>query len=359
MRLSSIFNSDSYHIKWHFSSWMLMFLALIILAELVLRIPAVTAILPKPEPTLWHSDQIQAKLDILKQFEADRDIDVLFVGNSTTQAGISPRIFDAARGNNVQTLPGAFNASIEGLPPFGVAMFLKIYLQYTRPNMIIYGIAPQDLNANSPWAADVTDRVKHSPMALAESKTGLKGHVISFLLQYSRIYRYRFVLLQLLLRGGMFPAPSEAYFDAQGFGGLENRLSEVPAAERGKYFNNAGVLNYSTRGEQSDALQNIITFAKNRNITLILVNMPLANDYYRNFSSADDYQAYLAAINKLASDNNLPLWDMETLSNADIFDDAKFSDFNHLNISGAEMLSTLLADQYLELKEGTGSAKQQ
>lgn len=348
MRLLSIFNFDTYQARWRLSSWVIYLVVFVGLAEAVLRLPIVTAHLPRPEPTLWHAALIQAKIDYLKAFQATAGVDILFIGNSTVQAGVDPQVFDTVRGKPAASGPGAFNAAIEGLPPYGVFNFLEIYLRYAHPKIIIYGVTPQDFNSNSPWAQDVTDRVKHSLLAQAEARRGWQGKVIASLLEYSSFYRYRFVLHQLLLQGGFPPPSPDVYFDPRGYQAVKGRLSDVPEADRGIYHNKAGVMNYSTRGEQLESMRDLIAYCLAHNIQLILVNMPLADDYYSNFDSPEDYQTYIASLQALASEYNLPLWDMEHLPQASNFTDADFADFNHLNRPGAEKLSTLLAEHYTE-----------
>ncbi|MCB0207885.1 MAG: hypothetical protein KDJ52_01065 [Anaerolineae bacterium] len=317
-------------------------------AELILRLPIVTEHLPAPEPTLWHAELIQSKIDYLQAVDEKQAIDVLFMGNSTTQAGVNPKIFDKIRGNATEVEPNAFNASIEGLTPFGNLMFLQIYLRYSHPQTIIYGITPQDLNSNSPWAKDVTDRVKHSPMALAEARWGIKGEIIAKALDYSSLYRYRFVLHRMLLRGGVLPPLPQVHFDDKGYNSLSRRLSDIPQTDRGIFYGRAGVLNYLTTGEQQEALREFIEYCRKNDIDLIFVNMPLADDYYNNFDTPQDYETYLSTLTQISDEYKIPLWDMENLPSSDRFNDTEFADFNHLNKYGAEKLSILLAKQYIQ-----------
>jgi len=327
-----------------------MLVLFLVLGELILRTPGVTDLLPPPEPTLWHAELIQTKLNYLKTFEAQHGVDVLFIGNSTVQAGVDSQIFDRDRGKTVQET-GAFNASIEGIPPVANLLFLEIYLRYTKPHTIIYGITPQDLNSNSPWAQDIIDRIDHAPLVWAEARHGLRGKMLAFFLEHSYLYRYRFVLHQLLLRGGNYPALPDVYFDKRGHDAIARRLSDVPPEQRGIYRNNAGVLNYSTTGVQLQSLIDLINYCKQNNIRLILVNMPLADDYYGNFDSLDDYQTYRKTLESLASEFRIEVWDLEDLPNNQSFGDADFADFNHLNQYGAEKLSHLLAEYYTETLE--------
>jgi hypothetical protein len=352
VRHSSIFNFDSWQVRLPFAPWAIIFVVILIIAELVLRVPPVVNALPDPEPTLWHAELIQTKLDYFKAFEEEQDIDVLFLGNSTMQAGLNPDAFDLARMQQVDTsMVGSFNGSIEGMPPFGTSMFLDIYLRYSNPEVIIYGITPQDLNGNSPWAADITDRVKHAPMALAESQRGIKGRSIDFFLNHSNLYRYRLVLYRLVLGDqSVFEQPS-IYFDERGYHSIDFRLSSVPAEERGVYYNSAGVVNYDIDGLQSESFEEIIQKIQEAEIELIIVNMPLADDYYGNFDSLEDYDAYYEALVEITEKYELPLIDLETVPDSIRFDDDEFADFNHLNEYGAQRFSEYLGQQFLVLME--------
>jgi hypothetical protein len=329
--------------------WFFHLLVLILLSEFILRTPIINNRLPAPELTLWHMPLIQTKMDYLKTFEETRGIDVLFIGNSTTQAGIDPQAFDKARGNSTINSPGAFNGSLEGLPPYGVLLFLEIYLKYTQPEIIIYGLTPQDLNSNSPWAHDVVSRLKRSPMALAEAGRGFQGHMNAWFLKNSYLYRYRFILHQMLLGGEVNRSRTNVYFDDRGYHPIKRKLSDIPKEERGGFYNKAGVLNYSTEGEQLSSLKRLIELCKDKNIPLILVNMPLAEDYNNNFDSLEDYYLYLSTVAILANETNIPYWNMGNFPEFNGFKDNHFGDFNHLNLSGAEKLSQMIGMRFRNL----------
>jgi hypothetical protein len=352
VRLSSIFSSDSWQARWQWAPWMFFFVGLVIATELLLRLPAVVNRLPAPEPTLWHAELIETKLTYLQAFAAERGIDVLFIGNSTMQAGVDPALFDAARGVETTAVPGSFNASIEGIPPYGASLFLDIFLRYSEPDTIIYGLTPQDLNSNSPWAADITDRVRHSPMALAEARRGIKGQVLAFLLDHSALFRYRLVLYRLLLADPSLRQEPFVYFDERGYHHLKESLADISPDRRGRFYNRAGVLNYSTNGLQTESLRQLIEQTQATGIPLILVNMPLAAEYYGLFDEPQaDYALYRQTLMAVADEYNLPLIDLAQGKTAVSFTDAHFADFNHLNQSGAAKLSRALAIQFLALAD--------
>ncbi|MFB3904380.1 MAG: hypothetical protein ACE15E_13095 [Acidobacteriota bacterium] len=319
---------------------------LVVTAEVVLRIPAVTRALPRPEPGLWHSPLVQAKLDYLKKFQAERGIDVLFIGNSSVQAGISPAVFDTALGAQAATRERSFNAAIEGLPPYGVRLFLEIFLRYTHPRAVVYGLTPQDLNSNSPWVEDVSTRIRDSVLAQAESRSGIQGWLYSRLLRVSCLFRYRYLLHQLILRGGRAESEPSVYFDERGFHPMPRRLSELFPTRRTGLFNRAGVLNYSTEGAQLREIERIIEICAARRINLVLVNMPLSDHYYANFDRPADYLAYMNALRQVAQAHALPVWDMEHVSPPDTLTDDDFADFNHLNQWGAARLSELIGRRF-------------
>ncbi|MBK8047641.1 MAG: SGNH/GDSL hydrolase family protein [Anaerolineales bacterium] len=324
--------------------WILFFAGLLLLAELVLRMPAVQAALPKPEPTLWHAEMIEYKLEYLKKFAASHDLDVLFVGNSTTQAGVDPTVFDTER--NLSAGAGSFNASIEGLPPAGLLTFLKIYLRYVQPQHVVIGLSAQDLNSNSPWAKDVTDRVKASPLAMAEAREGWLGQVLAFALDHSVLFRYRNLLHQFVVRGGQLAPASNVYFDDRGFDPIDRSLASFSASEALQLQNRAGVLNYDAGGLQLQSLKQTIQLLQEQGIDVVLVNMPLADGYYRNFDKPEDYDRYLAALHQVAEQFDVPVLDMESLPAELAFGDAEFADFNHLNATGAQRLTALIADYF-------------
>lgn len=357
MHHSSIFSSETHQAQWRVARWIVYFAVFLLLAELVLRVPAVQAALPSPAPSLWHAPLVEDKVEYFRNFAASHDMDVLFVGNSTTQSAIDPTAFDVERAA-LGAGGSSFNASIEGVPPSVNKEFLQMYLRYAKPKTVIIGLTAQDLNANSPWAKDMDDRAGHSINLQAGARDSLMGYALAFLLDNSELFRYRYVLHQLLLRGGGYPPHPDVYFDQRGFDGIDRSLADFSPSERLQAQNRAGVLNYDPQGEQADALKAMIATIHSHGAQAILVNMPLSDHYYANFDSPGDYRKYRDVLQHLADDLTVPLWDMEALPQAEQFGDSEFGDLNHLNQVGAERLSAMLAHNYVAQieRQNTGAA---
>jgi hypothetical protein len=351
---SSIFSSETHQAQWRVARWIVYFGVFVLIAEATLRLPVVQAYLPAPAPSLWHAPLVEDKVEYFRNFAGSHDLDVLFVGNSTTQAGIDPTVFDADR--SALGAPGdSFNASIEGLPPSVNEQFLKMYLRYADPRTVMIGLTAQDLNSNSPWAKDMEDRAGHSINLLAGAREGPVGVVLAFLLDHSALFRYRYVLHQLLLRGGHAVPHPEVYFDERGFDAIERSLAGFSPSEAMQSQNRAGVLNYTVHGEQADALREMIATIREHGAEPVLVNMPLSDHYFALFDSPAQYQEYRDAIERIAAEFDVPLWDMESLQTGEQFGDSEFGDLNHLNAVGATRLSAILAENYADLLAAQGA----
>ncbi len=327
------------------SLWLWILVALLLSGEILLRLPAVAGSLPRPETTLWHAPLIDAKMQYFREFARARKLDVLFIGNSTVQCGIDPETFDEIRGNSMPSRGGSFNGGIEGLPPFGVRLFLDIYLSYSHPAVVIYGFSPQDLNSASPWAQNVTDRVQSAPLEIAEARRGIRGELAHFFLRYSLVYRYHFLLHQWILRGGQSPPTQSVYFDRRGFDAQRKKLSSIASTQRNILRNRAGILNYNLEGLQRDELVRLIERCRQSNIEVILVNMPLAKGYLGNLDRPSDYTSYLSTLEQLSAEYHIRFWNLENRPPVYINDD-EFSDLNHLNGTGALKLTRMLAARF-------------
>lgn len=308
-------------------------------AEGVLRIPAVQAALPAPEPTLWHAPLVDAKVRNLKRIEAERGIDVLFVGNSSVQSGIDPTVFDQARCGAGSEGCTSYNGSIEGLPPYGVRMFLEIYLRYCHPHTVVYGLLPQDLNSGSPWARDVTERVEHSVMAQAEARRSWKGRLLAAALDHSQLFRYRFVLHRLLLLGGLPRENEDVYFDDRGFHPIPVDAQEN-ASQR--FEHHPGLVNFSVDGPQAQELAAIVALCKQRGIRLILADMPVTERYAAYLEDPADYGRYADRVRTIAAEGHVDLWSERDLAPAHLSAN-DFTDTSHLNVIGAKKLTQRLA----------------
>ncbi len=140
-----------------------------------------------------------------------------------------------------------------------------------------------------------------------------------------------------------------------GFTRIDRSLADFSPSERLQAQNRAGVLNYNPQGEQADALTEMIATIRSHGAQAILVNMPLSDHYYANFDSPDDYQIYRDALQRLADDLAVPLWDLEALPEENQFGDSEFGDLNHLNKVGAERLSAMLAQRYAAFSAAQGA----
>ena len=308
-------------------------------AEGLLRLPAVQAALPEPEPTLWHAPLVDAKLRNLRQVERASGIDVLFIGNSSVQSGIDPTVFDQERCGGGSAECTSYNGSIEGLPPYGVRLFLEIYLRYCQPHTVVYGLLAQDLNSGSPWAKDVTDRVKNNVMAQAEAQRSWKGKLLAAALNSSRLFRYRFVLHRMLLLGPSEASPKDVYFDGRGFHPIPVEGGGPGHASGGKH---PGLLNYSLDGPQARELGEIVSLCNRRGIRLILADMPVTEKYTEFLADPLDYDRYASRIRAIASEGRVRLWDARDLEPADL-GSGDFSDTSHLNVIGARKLTARMA----------------
>lgn len=348
MRPLSIFSSESFQIHIRPSRKWLGLLAPLILAEALLRIPFVTAYLPRPEPTLWYSPLVQAKLDYLKDFQRKHRVDVLFVGHSAVQTGINPEVFDEEYSKQVPRAGKAFNGGLEGLPPYGVHFFLDIYLRYANPQTIIYGLLPGDLSSANPLAKDMTEQLEQCAIAQVEAQRGLRGWIFARLFRWSQLFRYRVVLLQLLLKGGR-PKADPVYFDYRGFYPQSRRLTDIPPSDRDALLMPYLYANYAIGGRQTEELQSIIELCRQKGIQLVLVNMPVASGYESSFGGTEIYPSYLATLQRLSTQNGVRFWDAGAAKIPQALDDSDFQDLHHLNRFGASKLSTLLAQRFSQI----------
>ena len=323
--------------------WIPIFVALVMVGEIAMRQPRLVDALPAPERFLWHATNVQAKLDQLEGWEDQRGVDVLFLGNSTVLAGIDPVVFDEARGVTGKD-EVSYNAALEGLPAAAVGQFATVYLDRVQPKLMVYGLTPQDLNRNSPTGRDLTQRVAEAPAMFAATARGPARSLANVLLERSSLFRYRFIIIDYLLRGGDLEPIPPIYFDERGATSDSTVLADIDPDARSHLLNNDGVWAYDVRGTQTNALEALSGVLRKRGVDLLLVNMPMADGYYENFTSESHYTGYTMALSDLAERNQVTLFDMEALPSKTAFEDRHFADLNHLNDAGAEKLSRILGD---------------
>lgn len=93
-----------------------------------------------PQPLTWYSGWAETKAELID--EMDRDIDVAFIGDSSTMAALDPNTFDAVYACSTST----FNAAIPAATPEIIADWQKRVVSKRSPGLVIVGLTSRTLS---------------------------------------------------------------------------------------------------------------------------------------------------------------------------------------------------------------------
>ena len=316
-------------------------------AESVARLDVFQARLTPPTLGSRHS-QLGYKLTLLNADIRNKGpVDCIMVGSSTVDVGFDPEVFQHA----YYTVTGheihCFNFGIDSSSAASSAALVKILIEDYHPRLLILGTDPRDYAIPS---------MERGPAVILDTPW-VKYRLGSFslegwLLDHSYLFRYRQHLSRLM----RFNFEGTLWSDTQ----LKLPIlptGYTPISTMSTYINNPPdpldtsyevtyyksiYSSYHVLDENIAAMEAILDY--NRSETqVIIVEMPVSDGLYYFFGDGEaDYDRFVSRISESASLHQVSFWRTEPL---DSIPDDGWSDYSHLNTTGAEIFSTWLGGQ--------------
>lgn len=341
-----------------------------------------------PYPT-FNAQQVDEKLVLYRQYVAQYGApDVLIVGSSRAMRGIDPVVLEQTLAS--QGYPGmrVFNFGVNGATVQVVDLIVRrILANEKQPKLLLLGDGLRAFNSGRPDATfnaiasspgyrklpEVTTATTPSPtqaftqpletlvrtnFTVSDSYQSFNDQLLQQTGQLSTVWGQRDKLQGLLKRGVAFgfgqtqtldadpestiAQDGQGLIDINGFLPISNRFNPVTYYQ--KYSRVAGesdadYANFNLEGEQDQALRSLAQYAKSQNIPLVVVNLPLTENYldaYRR-DREKEFQAYLM---RMSTELGFTYRDLlENWKDTPDF----FSDPSHINRYGAYAVSTHLA----------------
>jgi hypothetical protein len=240
-----------------------------------------------------------------------------------------------------------FNFGIDASSVFSTSALVQILMEDYHPRILMLGTDPRDYAIPS---------IERGPAVIMETswvKYRLGGFSFDgWLLEQSYLYRYRQHLGRLFRLNFKDTLWSETQLN---FPILPNGYT--PLTKISTYINNPPdpqdtsyevtyyrniYSSYQMLDENLSVLERIMEY--NRSATqVIVVEMPVSDGLYYFFENGDeDYNRFVTRVSELASLHQILFWRTEPL---DSIPDNGWSDYGHLNVTGAEIFSTWLGEQ--------------
>ena len=302
--------------------------------------------------------QLGHKLALLEtEVNKNGPIDCIMVGSSMVDVGFDPTAFQ----DSYKTVTGqairCFNFGIDASSAVSAAALTRILVEDFHPHLLIFGTDPRDYAVPSddrdPAAVLTTPWVKYR-----QGDFSIEG----WLQDHSYLYRYRQHLSRLArfnLEGTLW-SETKLNFEMLANGHtlidkVADYINDPPNPHDESFevvYYSQIYASYQLLSDDLDALESIMDYDGSET-QVIVVEMPVSDGLYYFFNNGEaDYNRYIAQVGKLADLHQVPFWQTEPL---DSIPDDGWSDYSHLNVTGAEIFSTWLGEQVgrLEVPEGT------
>ena len=327
----------------------LTFIILLLLAgaaEFIARTDTFHALLIEPTMGSRHYQlgRKLVRLDALIKHEGP--IDCLIIGSSMVDVGFDPQAFQEgykqASGQDIR----CFNFGIDASTAASAAAIAQMLVEDYQPRLLIYGTDARDY-AVSPEDKEPAVILESDWIQYRLGQFSLNG----WLIEHSYFRRYRdhlFRLSRFQLESLRSHATTDFGIMPDGFTPLakvSTYINDPPDLQDDSFevrYNHKIFSSYEMLAENLDALEKIM--AHNQPGTqLIVTEMPVADGLFYFFGSGkDDYQRFVAQVDKLAKAHQVPFWQTDAL---EMIPDNGWFDYSHLNTIGAAIFSHWLGQQ--------------
>jgi hypothetical protein len=331
-------------------------LAVVVLVEVLLRLPQAEATLGAPE--LFYHPGVQERMDALERTQsAYGPVDILFVGSSVVRTNLRPFDFDAAlaaAGYEVVS----FNGGLSSMEIDPARVYLEnLWLPRAEPGMVVQAVRYEDLvdaepaTEFEPFESGRYEKlwVSDSPMARLQTAA----------LDNLRLVQYAGLLTEALVSPATARGVQGFSIDDRGFNSTQRHLEDVrrelaiedipggPAASRGY----AASLDPVVFADGFEMLEATIEAVRAAGAAYVMVNMPEHGDKFLPHPHGQArYSIYVEELRTFAARHGVPFIDLSGGDLRAFQDDTLFADFHHMTPEAALTLTQDLAEAFIDLR---------
>lgn len=323
----------------------IVFFALLLILEGTSRTAWLDRIFPLRSLGIYHS-QFEIKWFKLQDYARQNDgVDVILLGNSMVNTGIDPDVLASEYEKQTGVRLRIFNFGVEGLTVAPNSIVAKILVEKYHPASLLFVtemrdyVAANGLEVETQLLTDEWFTAQSSSPATLRSWLKLNSSAAEHLLPFRNWSRADFpdTFLSYLRRYG--DTTAAGYEPDRNVGkDIDKHPDPNDPAEAANF---AMFKDFSISLQRLQDLKTILELGSSEQ-PVIVTEMPLYPTYFDYFGGEEDHQRYLSSleafVNKNGGDFLPPLdWTLIPL--------AYRVDHHHLNLEGAPLYSTLLAQQ--------------
>jgi hypothetical protein len=304
-----------------------------------------------PEPMQWPSQEAASKVAQMEHLESETGIDVVLVGSSVVAEGIDPVAYSESAGEV------AYNAALSAASMRSTELWMAdVVVPLTHPTAVVIGVTGRDLNDNGISQTEFYERLTSSPGYLdMRSPRNPVEEVEEWLLEHSALIRLRPILRDpaaIAVELGFQNPDSDAESDVGPLGSDMSyegasypRISDWRSLFLSRHLNS-----YSVGDAEIDALTRMVSDLRRNGISVLLVNMPVTDDYVGTLPDGERDMAELDLIlSDLASATGSGYVDV-----SEEFVRLDFRDPAHLTPRAASTLAIELAQWTTSTRKNAG-----
>lgn len=308
-----------------------------------------------PAVLTWDTQFSQDKWEQIQGL--DDPIEVVFAGSSVAQADLDPVFFAEAS----QQFATGYNAAIPSVGPRVWREFMldTIYRELC-PALVVIGVDVRQFSDNQPDGDNSVARYLNARGRLeAIDAAGVWDKAEEWLESKSALFRVRPRLREPdKMVAWIWDIGDKGYWRYTNLTPLgrygSNDARTYEATQEGiDRLANTAFLDFSIGGVETNAIRQMIADARQHGAVPVLVEMPVMNDALSAAlpNGVADLEWFTTVLGDLAEETQVPFIRIPALD-----DDPKFySDFYHMNLTGVEAVSRLLAERIDELQLDVGS----
>jgi hypothetical protein len=304
---------------------------MLLIAELVTRALASGL----PVPLQWQSYETQRKVQQIDALSKKGGAQVVFLGSSVIDVDVDPTVIDRELGGGVTSYNAGLASSI---PRMSAAWAEGVVIPKLHPRVIVLGLISYDLGAEDPNRTDAYNALLAS--AGYRAVTGRNNVIQSvdrWLGTYSALWFHKYQLRDpaTVLRAiSGHPQPGDAAADDVDPTGRETDGQYSPFVD----LTTVDVRHWSLGTKDTAAVEQLITYAKKRGITVVLVDMPVTGQFVAAMPhGAASYRTFRAGLATIGTRSSTKVLYYDGFGK-----DSLFGDNIHLNHDGAEQFSATL-----------------
>lgn len=327
-------------------------LAVLVSAELVLRLPTVEGAIGRPD--LYYHFEVQARLERADRVLVEHGrIDVLFVGSSVAHTNISPHVFDEAAEKAGYDLV-SFNGGMHSLFVDANRLYLEnLWLDTIESQIVVQFVRYEEVvtpRLLEEWGG--FDRVL--PESLWKSDSPFRSLGLE-ILERSMLAQHSGLLTAFLASPRTAFRDREPTADDRGWLATQDALAELRATVDVTTIHGgvAGTVGYQEPIDDAvyvdglNALAATIDDVRKRGMIYVLVNMPEHGDKFgRSSDGAARYDHYLGSLAAFATLHGVEFIDLTDADPGAFADDDLFADFNHMTPAAATDLTLRLFEPW-------------